>query len=202
MVRPRGRRTIVIGVASVAIHVFLLSALALEVARPISVGSPEPAAIQVTLERLPEPESEKKTVAKPRKAMPGSRQAVREATSPSIVAQTAMPVAPEVDVGAKAEMDNLVHALRASVGCSNPDAVGLSPTEREACRHRFHAGLESAKPVSGLTAEKRAQFDHTARCQETYRAYREASVPPLNGETNGPIPGLGYVPSTRDCAGP
>src|ERR1700679_2954011 len=119
MGQPRVSRTIAIGVASAAIHICLLSALAIEVARPSPIGSPEPAAIQVTLERLPAPAQEQKTIVTPRKAMPrpGARQAVQEAAPAPIVAHTGTPVAPEVDTSAAA-MGNLVRALRGSVGCS------------------------------------------------------------------------------------
>ena len=163
MGRSRVSRTIAIGAASAAIHVFLLSALAIEVARPSLTRPPEPTAIQVTLERLPEPAPEPKTTARPRKAAPGPRQAVLEATPAPIAPQAATPVAPQVDAGATAAMGNLVRALRGSVGCSNPDAVGLTPTERDACRHRLHAGLEDAKTLSGVSPRQQAIFDAGAK---------------------------------------
>jgi len=56
-------------------------------------------------------------------------------------------------------MGNLVRALRGSVACSNPDAVSLTSAERDTCRQRLHAGLEEAKPVSGLSPRQKAIFD-------------------------------------------
>jgi len=171
MGRSRVSRTIAIGVASAAIHILLLSALAIEVARPSPSKSPEPAAIQVTLERPPASAPEPKTMAKPRKAMSGlgPRQVVPGATPAPVVPQAAKPGAPDVDTDAKAAMGNLVRALRGSVGCSNPDAVDLTPAERDACRHRLHAGLDDARPVSVVSAKQQAIFDAGAKRDTWWR---------------------------------
>lgn len=95
-------------------------------------------------------------------------------------------------------MGDVIRALRGSVGCSRPDAVGLTDAEREACRRRFHAGLETAKPLSGLTAEKRARFDRTVRCRKDYQ---DQPIPPVTAPSNaaGGMTGLGYIPRLRDC---
>ena len=184
MGQPRAGRTIAIGVASAAIHICLLSALAIEVTRPSPIGSPEPAAIQVTLERLPEPAPtpEQKTLATPRKAMPGpgARQAAREAAPAPIVAPTSTPAAPEVDASEKAAMGSLVRALRGSVGCSNPDAVSLTPAEREACQRQLHAGLEEAKPISGIGPKQQAIFDAGAK-RDTWWQQPFLAETPTNG---------------------
>jgi hypothetical protein len=160
MGRPRVSRTVAIGIASAAIHICLLSALAIEVARPSPIGSPEPAAIHVTLERLPAPAQGQKSKSRPTNAMPrpSLRKTVPDATAAPVVAQPATRVAPAGDIGA-AEMGNLVRALRGSVACSNPDAANLTTAERDACRQRLHAGLEEAKSVSGLSPRQKAIFD-------------------------------------------
>ena len=93
-------------------------------------------------------------------------------------------------------MGDVVRALRGSVGCDSPGAVGLTEAEREACRKRFHAGLEEAKPLSGLTEEKRNRFDRAVRCRQLYY---DAPMPNGHAPSNGPIPGLGYIPRLRDC---
>ena len=204
MGRPRAKRTATIVAVSAAIHGLLLSALAIEVTRPGPNQSPEQAAIQVTLERRT---VEPKAAAKPPPKRLENQRAPNLAPPPRITPtpsseQALAPVAPSVDASEKAAMGELVRALRGSVGCSNPDAVGLTQAERDACRRTLHAGLEDAKPLSGLTAEKQARLDHTARCQDTYRTYGAAAVPNGHAESNGLFPGLGYVPSAKDCAGP
>jgi hypothetical protein len=204
MGRPRVRRTATIVAVSAAIHGLLLSALAIEVTRPGSHEGSEQAAIQVTLERPPvEPQAAAKPSPKrlETRPTPGVTPPPRTTPTPPS-AQAFAPLAPSVDASEKAAMGNLVQALRGSVGCSNPDAVGLTQAERDACRHRLRAGLEDAKPLSGLKAEKQARLDHTARCQDTYRAYKAAAIPNGHAESNGLFPGLGYVPSAKDCAGP
>ena len=77
--------------------------------------------------------------------------------------QAPTPVAPEVDADAQTTMGNLVSALRGSVGCSNPDAVSLTPAERDACRRQLHAGLEGAKPITSLSPGRQAAFDMAAK---------------------------------------
>jgi hypothetical protein len=89
-----------------------------------------------------------------------------------------------------------MRALRATVGCANPDAVGLSPAERAACRKSLRAALGEVKPMSGLTAEKRARFDRAVTCKEEYV---DAQIPSGNSPSDGPIRGLGHVPRLRDC---
>jgi hypothetical protein len=213
MKRGRARRTVTVAVASALIHLLLISGLVIGVPRlgpPRTVDQP---AIQVSLEPPPaQPPPEPLKAESSRAARARSPSSVHRALPvpglppPSAVITAPAPQpppttpAPPVGSGEGAEMGNVVRALRGSVGCSDPDAVGLTPAEREACRKRFHAGLEDAKPLLGLTAEKRARFDHASRCQDTYRAYRAAQMPNSHTPSNGPIPGLGYVPSPRDCA--
>ena len=74
-------------------------------------------------------------------------------------------------------------ALRASpVGCANPDAVGLTRAEREACNEQFGKGAKTAAfPGLGLSREKQAAFDQAAAHKEACRAYRAApgmTLPP------------------------
>ena len=200
MGRARVDRTAAVIAASAALHLLLLSALAIEATRSGPVQVAEPPAIQVTLERAPPSPPEPKPLAKTRKAAAASTPAPQRLVPAAPAAQPVAPSAPRIDAGETAAMGDVLRALRGSVGCANPDAVGLTPAEREGCRRRLDDGLEDAKPILGLTAEKRARFDHVARCQDTYRAYKAAAVPPGHEESNGLFPGLGYVPSPRDCA--
>jgi hypothetical protein len=198
MDRVKSRRTVAITLASTVIHILLISALVIGVPLSGPPRAPEQPVIQVTLEPPP---AELEAV-RPKKPAKHSAAAAAPAT-PLAAAPRAAQMAPSLpsnppaaDAGASAAMNDLVHALRGSVGCSNPDAVGLTPSEREACRRRLHAGLEEAKPLSGLTAEKRARFDRAVKCHQDYEV---AAMPPVHGESTGPIQGLGYIPRLRDC---
>ena len=177
MGRPRVSRTIAIGVASAAIHICFLSALAIEVARPGPIGSPELATIQVTLQRLPEPAPEQKTMAAPRKARPGPRKTAPEATAAPIVDHSAKPVAPEGDISAAA-IGNLVRALRGSVGCSNPDAVDLTPAERDACRQRLPRWARRGQ--AGFRREPQAESNLRCGCEAGHVA--AAAIPGGNAD--------------------
>ena len=183
MGRLRVNRTAAIIVASAALHLLLLSALAIEATRSGPRQTAEPPAIQVTLAPPLQPPAERKPRAKTRKA--ASAPAPQR---PASAVQAAPPIAqsaPRVDAGEATTIGDVVRALRGSVGCSNPDAVDLTPAERDACRRRFHAGLEDAKPMLGLTAEKRARFDHASQCNEAWRIYRASPGAPM--------------PRLRDC---
>ena len=205
MGRPRTSRTAAIIAASAVIHMVLLAALAIEATRPRAPPAQEPPDIVVSLEQFPKPPPAPKSPAR----MPQTAHAPAPARAPSPALAVhappvAAPVPAEIGSGETAAMGDVVRALRGSVGCSNPDAANLNPAEREACRRRFHAGLETARPMLGLTAEKRARFDQVSRCQEVYRAYKEAPMPNGHAASNGAggMPGLGRIPSPRDCAGP
>jgi hypothetical protein len=199
MRRSRAKRTAAIVTASAVVHLLLLSMLAIEATRSRSAEPPDQSAIQVTLERPPPPEP--KTVVKKRPIVTrANAPAAASIPSPEPAVHAAPPtaIAPEVDSDEKAAMGDLVRALRGSVGCDNPDAVGLTKDEREACRRRFHAGLEAAKPLSGVPAAKRERFDRTVRCQNEYYG---APMPNGHAASNGAggMPGLGYIPRMRDC---
>ncbi len=186
MGRSRLRRTAAILVACIVVHVALLSILAIEATGSRSEPPDQPA-IQVTLEKPPTPPPAKPPP-KPRKPPPAHATATTPQPSPApVVHQTPAipPNAPVVDSGAASAMGDLVRALRGSVGCDNPEAASLTAAEKEACRRRLHAGLENAKPLLGLTAEKRARFDHASACQEAWRIYRASPAAPM--------------PRLRDC---
>jgi hypothetical protein len=83
-----------------------------------------------------------------------------------------MPESPRADFRA---------ALRKGpTGCANPDAVGLSRTEREACAERL--GDQARIPAfrgPAIDPEKAAAFDAAVRRKEAYRQYRDQ--PPVRG---------------------
>ena len=86
--------------------------------------------------------------------------------------------------------DGLRRALRASVGCDSPDALRLSPQERDACRKRVAAmghdaptyAVEPADPV------KAAAFDREAAANARHRREREGP------QTNWPCVGAWCPP--------
>jgi len=201
MGRSRARRTTAIVAVSAAIHVLLLSALAIEVTRPGPARTAEQTAVQVTLERLPKPPPKTKpSPAKSRQTQPAPSVTPRFVAAPQAIApaQPLAPAAPRVDAGEAAAMGDVVRALRGSVGCAHPDAAGLSAAERAKCPRQFVSGGEGVKPLSGLTAEKRARFDQALHC---YHDYYAAPVPPGPAPSNGAggMPGLGYIPSMKEC---
>ena len=203
MGRSRLKRTAAILVACIAVHLVLLSVLAIEATGSRSAEPPDQPAIQVTLERPPPPPPPPVPPPPPKASKPPP---VRNAPAAPLPApapapavrppQPAPPSAPAVDSGAAAAMGDLVRALRGSVGCSNPDAVGLTPAEKDACRRRLQAQGENVKPLSGLTAEKQNRFDRATRCR---KEYYDAPIPQGTSQSDGPIPGLGHVPRLRDC---
>jgi hypothetical protein len=75
-------------------------------------------------------------------------------------------------------------ALRqGTVGCANPNAVGLTAAERAACDEKLgKAGKDASFPGLGLAAGKEAAFDKAAEHKEACRAYRASpggAQPPL-----------------------
>jgi hypothetical protein len=206
MGRSRARRTWSIIAASVLFHILFLTALILGVPWSGPGREAEQPPVEVTLERLPPPQPAQPAKPKPPTKTPPKPSPAPAAAPASPAPSLAIhappqvpPNAPGIDLGANSEMDNVVRALRGSVGCSDPDAVGLTPEEREKCRKRLRAGMENAKPLSGLTAEKQQRFDRVARCHDEYDP--GAPIPPGHTPSNGAggMPGLGYIPRARDC---
>jgi len=198
MGRSRFKRTAAILLACIAVHVALLSILAIEATRSGPSATIDPPVIQITLQR---PQKPPPVQSRPPPAARKPSPVRNVAAAPSLPATVqptlpSPPSAPVIDGGAAAAMGDLVRALRGSVGCSNPDAVGLSEPERQACRRRLHAQGENVKPLLGLTEEKQNRFERAVRCR---REYYDAPIPPGTSQSDGPIPGLGHVPRLRDC---
>ena len=180
--------------AACIIHAVLLAALAVGIPWTQNPGPAEPV-IHVTLERpLPQAPAPPKERRAPTKAPPRQTPPPSALAAPHIAPAPTGP-APEIDAGEKAAAGDVMRALRATVGCANPDAVGLSPAERAACHKALRASLGEVKPMSGLTAEKRARFDREVQCHEAF----SAPVPPAHAASNGVIPGMGDMPRMRDC---
>lgn len=103
--------------------------------------------------------------------------------APSPAPPVIRPPGPEEAVAARARK-----ALRGRVGCANPNAVGLTRAEREACERRFSAGAKNAEfPGLGIDADKAAGLDAAAaRRQQDYN-YKRGVRPPAP-----PTPGAGW----------
>jgi hypothetical protein len=61
------------------------------------------------------------------------------------------------------------------VGCANADRVGLSSVERNRCNQRLGAGAPNAPALSGISPDKRQQYDAQAAQDEANRRYRNAT---------------------------
>jgi hypothetical protein len=105
-----------------------------------------------------------------------------------------MPEGPKADVRT---------ALRqGAVGCTNPNAVGLTAAERAACDEKLGKGAKDAPFLGlGLAAEKQKAFDQIAAHKEACRQYRAgmptANVSDPDGRVGMPT-GLGQSPALRD----
>lgn len=199
MRRRKAHRTAAV-LAAVAIHAVLLVALAIGIPWTPKV-EPEAPVTQVTLERPVAPETPKKPPPPSPKKPRATPTLAPSPVSPPPAAPhvTPAPAPPTgVDAGEAAEMGNVARALRSGVGCANPDAVGLSPAEREKCRRELRATVGEVKPMSGLTAEKRERFDRAVRCSQEYD---NAQVPSSFSKSEEPddMTGMGHVPRMRDC---
>jgi hypothetical protein len=207
MGRTKARRISAIIAVSALVHIVFLAALILGVPWSGRMREAEQPPVEVTLERLPlptPPEQPAKPKPLTKEPKPTPTKAQPQAAPAPPLALHAPPVqlpqnVPGVDLGANGDMDNAVRALRGSVGCSDPDAVGLTPQERAKCRERMRQGLENAKPILGLTAEKRQRFDRAVKCHDDYNP--GDPIPPGHTPSNGAggMPGLGYIPRARDC---
>lgn len=182
----RGRRIGALAL-SAAFHLLLVVAVVLHspslVIPPESSGPPEPIIpvlltprtppapsgppAPIRLHRRPQPFAPPPPIAPlPAPAVQPSRPS---APGPVAIHPAPLPESPKSDLKA---------ALRASpVGCANPDAVGLTRAEREACFEQLGKGAKTAAfPGLGLAREKQEAFDREAEHKEACRAYKGSAA--------------------------
>jgi hypothetical protein len=186
-------RTYGIAAASLAAHAALLAVLAVYAPKlrvPEWKSGPPPAIIPVLImPRVPPPA-----------AQPGAKpEPIRLHRRPQRFAEPPPPVkplvAPEEEARRAASTPgprtlnlpgpgeavaaNARNALRGRLGCANPDAVGLTPAEREACERRFAAGAKGAAfPGLGIDSDKAAGLDAAAAQKERDYKYRRSGGAP------------------------
>lgn len=163
--------------ASVLFHLVILTALGLALRQ--ASFSFFPNAIQVGLVRAPAAVSIAPSRPRPRQTP------VRSAATPRTpivahVAPSAPPIPapmPPIALPPSAPpqttaQDDVRRALRATLGCAHPDAVGLTPEEREACRrNELKSGpAYAAEPTDPAKAAAFRRADRNARAWRDYRA--------------------------------
>jgi hypothetical protein len=192
MRRRKGGRTFAAAAASAAAHIAVLAVLALQAPMlrtadqdsgpPLSVipvlltpktppatsGRPSP----IRLHRRPQRFAPNPPPIAP---LPIPPEPARPALHGETVHPAPLPQSPKMELRA---------TLRVSpVGCANPDAVGLTPAEREACYAQLGKGARTTPfPGLGLSAAKQAEFDRAEAHKEACRAYRDSpggQPPPL-----------------------
>jgi len=182
----RGRRIGALAL-SAAFHLVLLVAVALHapslVIPPETGGPPEPIIpvllmpktppapagrpAPIRLHRRPQPFALPPPIA-PLPVPPAVQPSRPAPPGPVAIHPAPLPESPKTDLRA---------TLRASpVGCANPDAVGLTRAEREACFEQLGEGAKTA-PFQGLglARDKQEAFDRAAEHKEACRAYRDSS---------------------------
>jgi hypothetical protein len=198
MPRPRRRAGAAAIVVSAAAHLLLLAVIAVQAPRlripEEAAGPPLPIIPLLLVPRLPPSAS----AARPEPLRLHRR--LRRNETPPPIAPLPVPAAPASAEPSRpgpvavhpaplpdSPKSELRATLRASpIGCANPDAVGLTRAEREACNDQLGKGAKTAAfPGLGLSAAKQAAFDEAAAHKETCRAYRAA-------------PGMGGQPRLRD----
>lgn len=194
--RPRRRRrTGWIVAASLAVHVALLTVLAVHAPRlriPKEASGPPEAVIPVLIiPRVPPPA-----------AAPGTRpQPIRLHRRPQPFVQEDTPVAPLVApvvetkgppptapgprtvTGSPPPDDALAtnarNALRGKLGCANANLLNLSRAEREACERQLAAGAKEADYLgTGIEADKARGLAAAARRKEADYSYMRGGTPP------------------------
>jgi hypothetical protein len=108
--------------------------------------------------------------------------------SPQAAASAAAAVAPGASAApgaAAAGSNGLRDALRLGFGCAHPDAVNLTPAEREACRRT------AARGGPAFTVQPPAYIQHEGEVNEAWRRYQTSN-------SSHDYPGL-HCAAGRDC---
>lgn len=104
-----------------------------------------------------------------------------KAPSPPPAAARLGPVTVSASLAAESQRNEVRAALQGLVGCSNPEAAGLTAAQRAKCDERLAAGAKDA-PFTGLNmdSQKLKDLDVSATHKEACRAYRAGGPqPPL-----------------------
>ncbi len=178
---------------AVAVHVTILTALALSAGRETAPAPTPP--VDVRLIRRFAAADERP--AEPKRAMsPKGQSPKRTQTSPT--APPTVVTSPPVAQGQQSQTPQgsppswpgqtarLSAALRGSIiGCAHADAAGLSEMEREACRQRLASGAATAPYIPGISPRKREYYAALAASEEAMER------DPMGGHRAGVICGLG-----------
>ena len=100
------------------------------------------------------------------------------------------PVAPlrpsTLPEGPRQEIQNSLR--RSAIGCANPQAAGLTRSEREACEEQLGRGVREIPYMpagAGMSAEARSVLGRAAAAKEANRRYREYAPPAPGGDRAG-----------------
>jgi hypothetical protein len=205
MQRRRWRRKTISIAASLLAHLILLSLLLwlapglrtapvagrpdveLDLVRNVDVGegrrhSSEPTEISERPHPRANPPSLPRLASEPSSRRPTSPSPPLAANVPSTDTADASAAAAAGDARARA-------ALRAALGCLNPDLAKLTEAERAACRDRLRQasaamGDATVDPISDI--RKRAYYDEVKAVRDAMNSYN-----PVNGPMPGNGPGIG-----------
>jgi hypothetical protein len=186
--KTRVRNGVVLA-GSAALHVAVLTLLALPARQHFQDRSNDEDAIAVTLERSATPRRPtSETAERPASAASTLQPRAPRLVAPSWIAPLGMAPAPAPTTARatgihpaplpEGPRGDLRTALRgSSVGCANNLAVGLNRREQEHCDERLGAAARNAPVLDApMDAAKRRGFDGQALKQQADRAYRDAPM--------------------------
>ncbi|HEV2533512.1 hypothetical protein [Phenylobacterium sp.] len=198
----RGRRIAAVA-ASGAVHLLVLTALALHAPTLIipdeAGGPPEPIIPVLLMPRLPP--SAATAGVRPGPIRLHRRQlrvippdlpvaplpAPERPPPPAAAPGPAAPLRPSpLPEGPRQEIQNTLR--RSAIGCANPQAAGLTRSEREACEERLGRGVREAPYLPGdaaMSADARSALGKAAAAKEADRRYIEGRAPPGRSERLG-----------------
>lgn len=198
--RPGRRIGIVAG--SVALHLALAAALAVNVPRFVTYVPPPVYEVTVTplylppekAPRLPRQRLASRPLVPRMRAKPDEPLPVAPLVTPAAPARNApgaFSVSPDERPAPKppGAADQVREILRNSLaGCANADSVIFSKRERGGCDERFGSGAKDAPFIEPpMSRDKRRAFDAAAARKEAYVKYKESNLPPgLEGGGLGP----------------
>ena len=189
--RPaRRRRTLIVVLISALAHGALIAILATYAPRLVlpreSAGPPQAVIPVLIIPSAPPPIGGPAGKPTPiRLHQRAQRFAPEEVPIPPLVTPEAPPTrappAPGPTVIAPPPPDpvgvNARQALRGVVGCSNPDAVGLTREEREKCNDKFAVDRGAGEMGLGLAPDKAGALARAAAKKEADYEYKRGNVP-------------------------
>ena len=195
---------------SLVLHVLMLTGMV--VGLKVTLPPPEERDMEVSLvpplvRPVIPPTRPPSTPSAPARQAPPAVQALRPHIAPLPPASAPTTSLPEVKAppeqkpqvyGPVVSDDGMRPSVSGRMGCDDPLGIRLTESQKQVCANNLTERTKAAKALElNIQEANKAAFDRNRRCRDVYT--RQGIPGSAQAGSGGSIPGLGNVPSFKDC---